>query len=499
MVGCRRGRLPLSGCRSLLGVELLAVAAAFLHLPEQICLILDAGQQRPVECLYDEGLGVLGEKPGVRGRGIQCVRLVVGVVVLDAVARIDDAAGDHRQDCVDVGLGGGLQESAAGDILLILERELSIEAGEIVPQEGVCPLHGGDSVAQELDRETALKREVKAFNSTLPLRYGGGLELDAQCLAGGGELGEGVLLLIGLGQGLVLEYGPSVGPEPRGDAVEPEDHVQNVVIAVQCLLGVEPSPHHLAGCIVDGHMQVPLAGPLGPDQLAGVHLDHLPEVFAPRPARMRVGVVQDRQGGVDLLALGLAEVLLACKHPQFLLHQPLGRLLRAGRDEHGLLEDRVHRPVGEADAVVLLEYLQKMGEAGGAVGVLVQPLDQLPRILRYGGGGLAALVAVAEPRQVFAFAPLHVLQERLAGASELRPAPPDGRIGAAEVDDFLSRGVLFLLVRSQILQFHLTHPPRGGLRRSAPSSAWVSCRFSPLGPIVGPMSPTKMQRLLDCV
>ncbi|MPN56494.1 hypothetical protein SDC9_204184 [bioreactor metagenome] len=159
----------------------------------------------------------------------------------------------------------------------------------------------------------------------------------------------------------------------------------------------------------------------------------------------------------------------------------------------------MHRPVGEADAVVLLEYLQKMGEAGGAVGVLVQPLDQLPRILRYGGGGLAALVAVAEPGYVFALAPLHVLQQRLTGASQPRPAPPDGRVGAAEVDDILCRGVLFLFVRSQILQFHLIHPPRGGLRRSAPSSTRVSCRFSPLGPIVGPRRSRKMQRLLDWV
>ncbi|MPM74346.1 hypothetical protein SDC9_121333 [bioreactor metagenome] len=214
---------------------------------------------------------------------------------------------------------------------------------------------------------------------------------------------------------------------------------------------------------------------------------------------MRIGVVQDSQGGIDLLAFGLAQVLLACKHPQFLLHQPLGRLLRAGRDEHGLLEDRVHRPVGEADAVVLLEYLQKMGEAGGAVGVLVQPLDQLPRILRYGGGGLAALVAVAEPRQVFAFAPLHVLQKRLSGASQLRPAPSDRRVGAAEVDDFLGGVVLFLLVRSQILQFHLFHPPRGGFCCSAASSARAVCRCSPLGPIVGPTSSTRMQRLLDWV
>jgi hypothetical protein len=155
-------------------------------------------------------------------------------------------------------------------------------------------------------------------------------------------------------EGLVLEDGPSVGPEPRGDAVKLENHVQDVVIAVQRLLGVEPRPHHLAGCIVHGYMQVPFSGPLDPDQLAGVHLDHLTEILASRPARMRVGVVQDGQGGVDLFALGLAQVLLACKHPQFLLHQPLGGLLRAGRDEHGLLEDRVHRPVGEADTAFFI-------------------------------------------------------------------------------------------------------------------------------------------------
>lgn len=106
MVWCRRGRLPLTGCRSLLGVEFLAVAAPFLHLPEQVYLILDAGQQRPVEGLDDEGLGVLGEKPGALGGRILCIGLVVGVVVLDAVARIDDPVGDHRQDCIDVGIGG---------------------------------------------------------------------------------------------------------------------------------------------------------------------------------------------------------------------------------------------------------------------------------------------------------------------------------------------------------------------------------------------------------
>lgn len=489
----------MPGCGALLWIEFLAVAAPFLHLPEQVYLILDAGQQRAVEGPDDKGFRTLGEESRVQPAGKLGVGLVVGVVVLDAAARVDHPLGDHRQDCIDVGLGGGLEEGAGLHILLILERELCIEAGKVVPQEGVCPLHGSDPVAQKLDRDTALKRGVHLLHTAFPLRYGGGLELDAQCLAGCGELGEGVLFLIGFGEGLVLEDGPAVGPEPRWYAVEPEDHVQNVVVAVQRLLGVEPGPNHLAGCIVHRYMQVPLAGPPDPGQLAGVHLEHLPEILASRPARMRIGVVEDRQGGIDLLALGLAQVLLACKHPQFLLHPPLGRLLRAGRDEHGALEDRVHRPVGEADAVVLLEYLQKMGEAGGAVGVPVQPLDQVPGILRYGGGGLAALVAVAEPGYVLAFAPLHVLQERLPGASQPRPPPPDGRIGAAEVYDILGRCVLFQFVRSQILQFHHFHPPRGGLRRSAPSSARAVCRCSPLGPIVGPMRSRKMQRLLDCV
>ncbi len=97
------------------------------------------------------------------------------------------------------------------------------------------------------------------------------------------------------------------------------------------------------------------------------------------------------------------------------------------------------------------------------------------------------------------------------GFQEIRPWRPlsaipveivdvvPGTDGSAEVDDIPCRVVLFLFVRSQILQFHLIHPPRGGLRRSAPSSTRVSCRFSPLKPIMGPRRSRKMQRLLDWV
>ena len=81
---------------------------------------------------------------------------------------------------------------------------------------------------------------------------------------------------------------------------------------------------------------------------------------------------------------------------------------------------------------------------------------------------------MAKQGDVITLIPLDVLQKCFPGASELRLASADGRIGAAEFNDLLGCAVLFLFIGPQVLNFHSFHPPQGGFRplfgASAPSS-----------------------------
>jgi len=65
---------------------------------QDVELLLDAGDQRPVEGLDDTGLGALDEERRAQAARMLNTGLVVCIVVLDAAARIDDALQDHRQD-----------------------------------------------------------------------------------------------------------------------------------------------------------------------------------------------------------------------------------------------------------------------------------------------------------------------------------------------------------------------------------------------------------------
>ena len=90
--GMVRGRLVLLlslADRSRFGVELLAVGASLLHFPEDVQLLLDAGEQRAVEGLHDKSLRALLEVPGSQAVRILETGLVIHIMVLDAVARVD--------------------------------------------------------------------------------------------------------------------------------------------------------------------------------------------------------------------------------------------------------------------------------------------------------------------------------------------------------------------------------------------------------------------------
>ncbi len=163
--GMVRGRLvwlPLLG--DGLWVELIAVGASLLHFPEDVGLPLDAGKQRAVECLDDKSLRSLHKEPGSQAVGILETGLVVRIVVLDAVARIDDTLGYHRQDCIDVLLWRRLEEGAALQVLLILEGELCIEPRKVAPQKGIRILHGGNPMTGKLNRQSALEGAVEPFD-----------------------------------------------------------------------------------------------------------------------------------------------------------------------------------------------------------------------------------------------------------------------------------------------------------------------------------------------
>lgn len=142
-------------------------------------------------------------------------------------------------------------------------------------------------VESKLVNETILEGLVGAFYDTFRLRNAGRFELNAKLSAGEVELSKNILAFVLHSGRAIIKDGTVVRLEFGRNAVITKNLVENVIIAIECLLPVKEGADDGAGSVIDSKMKDSFAFS-EPEMERAVHLDFFAKEFTALLARMSI-------------------------------------------------------------------------------------------------------------------------------------------------------------------------------------------------------------------